>query len=109
MKKTGLDILGLIAIAAIITMVILTFVGCGSKGVIGVVYNQEGQVRHAYSGGPAANAGISEGDKILYHRSTKGAPNTTARVKWIDVSDNNKLREADVKRIHIDELGSSQW
>lgn len=93
----------------IIFILSLFMIGCSSKGVIGVMYNQDGIVRNVFLGSPASKAGIQENDKILYHRSTKGKPGTKVKVKWIDVSDNNKLRCEELTRVHVDTLGTDQW
>lgn len=51
-------------------------------GVIGVVYNQHGVVRHVFPNSPADKAGIEVGDIIHDRRSTRGKPETEVLVKW---------------------------
>lgn len=89
------------------------FSGCSSapKGVIGVGYNQHGQVGYVFSGSPAARAGIQAGDYLFNAKKTKGAIGSFVDIKWIDVSNNNKLCKAKVQRIDINKLEgyNSTW
>ena len=81
--------------------------GCSCKGVIGVVYNQNGVVKRVFENSPADKAGILIGDKILDRTSTRGSVGSTAQVKW--VTPEIGLKQAPIKRVCVDTLGADQW
>lgn len=84
----GSDPIGFLIQIVLATLLAITFafiVGCASKppGAIGVMYNQDGVVRHIYSHSPAAKAGLLLGDIIENPKSLRGPVGTSVTISVI--------------------------